>query len=188
MEWSRGISLFRAAAIIREISRLHPDKKTVGATLEMTGRVLIECAAHKYPAITLFFPRRVFFMANKKNNLLTVRDGHFGVHTVMNKTNHLYHVYIMTNRWHSVLYTGMTGWGLYRIRQHIEKIKPGFTKRYNINKLVYLEEFADVTDAIAREKQIKRWSRKKKEWLIEQQNPGWEDLFLKYTIRKQKGR
>jgi len=52
---------------------------------------------------------------------------------------------------------------------------------------VYLEEFAEVTDAIAREKQIKRWNRKKKEWLIEQQNPNWENLFLKYTIRKQKG-
>jgi len=102
----------------------------------------------------------------------------------MKKPKHLYHVYIMTNRWHTVLYTGMTGWGLLRIWQHIEKIKPGFTKRYNINKLVYLEEFTEVTQAIAREKQIKRWSRKKKEWLIEKQNPNWEDLFVKYTTRK----
>ncbi|HMB98461.1 MAG TPA: GIY-YIG nuclease family protein [Balneolaceae bacterium] len=105
----------------------------------------------------------------------------------MSKPKYLYHVYIMTNRWHSMLYTGMTGWGLLRIRQHIEKMKSGFTKRYNINKLVYLEEFTEFTDAIAREKQIKRWNRKKKEWLIEQQNPNWEDLFIKFTTRKQKG-
>ena len=101
----------------------------------------------------------------------------------MKEKRHIYHVYIVTNRHHTVLYTGMTGRGLFRIIEHIEKINPGFTKKYNLNKLVYLERFTEVTDTIAREKQIKKWSRKKKVWLIEKYNPGWEDLFEKYTHR-----
>ena len=88
----------------------------------------------------------------------------------------------MTNRHHTVLYTGMTGKGLFRIHEHIVKKNPGFTKKFNINKLVYLECFTEVTDAIAREKQIKKWSRKKKVWLIKKYNPGWENLFVKYTV------
>ena len=89
----------------------------------------------------------------------------------MRVEKYLYHVYIVTNRHNTVLYTGMTGWGVYRILQHVRQEKPGFTKKYNINKLVYFEEFTEVTQAIEREKQIKRWSRKKKEWLIEIKNP-----------------
>ena len=99
----------------------------------------------------------------------------------MKRKKHIYHVYIMTNRHHTVLYIGMTGRGLFRIKEHIDKVNPGFTKKYNLNKLVYLERFTEVSDAIAREKQLKKWSRKKKEWLIEKYNPKWEDLFLKYT-------
>ncbi len=102
----------------------------------------------------------------------------------MRKKNHIYHVYIMTNRHHTVLYIGVTGRGLLRIREHIEKKNPGFTKKYNINKLVYMERFSEVTVAIAREKQLKKWSRKKKIWLIEKQNPEWEDLYLKYSNMK----
>lgn len=99
----------------------------------------------------------------------------------MSMKKHIYHVYIMTNRHNTVLYVGMTGKGLFRIREHIDEVNPGFTKKYNINKLVYMERFTEVYDAIDREKQIKKWSRKKKVWLIEKQNPEWEDLFLKYT-------
>ena len=95
----------------------------------------------------------------------------------MRIAKHLYHVYIMTNRHHTVLYVGMTGWGVYRILQHIRKEKPGFTKRYNMNKLVYYEEYEEVMDAINREKQIKRWSRKKKEMLIAIKNPEWKNLL-----------
>jgi len=102
----------------------------------------------------------------------------------MKREKHIYHVYIMTNRHHTVLYVGMTGKGLFRIKEHIEKVKPGFTKKYNLNKLVYLERFTEVLDAIAREKQLKKWSRKKKVWLIEKYNPNWDDLFLKYTQGK----
>lgn len=89
----------------------------------------------------------------------------------------------MTNRYHTVLYTGMTGKGLFRIHEHIEKKNTGFTKKYNINKLVYLERNTEVIDAIAREKQIKKWSRKKKMWLIENDNPEWDDLFVKYAFK-----
>ena len=80
----------------------------------------------------------------------------------------------------------MTGKGLFRIKEHIDEVNPGFTKKYNLNKLVYLERFSEVTKAIAREKQLKKWSRKKKVWLIEKYNPDWEDLFLKYTTQKKK--
>lgn len=97
------------------------------------------------------------------------------------RKKHIYHVYIMTNRHHTVFYTGMTGKGLFRIWEHIEKKNPGFTKKYNISKLVYLERFTEVTEAIAREKQLKKWSRKKKQWLIEKYNPEWKDLFIIHT-------
>ncbi len=98
----------------------------------------------------------------------------------MRAEKHLYHVYIMTNKHHIVLYTGMTGWGIHRILQHIRQEKPGFTKRYNLSKLVYYEEYTEVVDAINREKQIKRWSRKKKEALIATKNPEWKNLLIKY--------
>jgi len=92
----------------------------------------------------------------------------------MSFKSRIYHVYIMTNKHHSVLYTGFTGKGAFRVEEHIN-IKPGFTNFYNIHKLVYVELFTEVTEAIAREKQIK-WSRKKKIHLIESKNPHWEDL------------
>ncbi len=86
----------------------------------------------------------------------------------------------MTNRHHTVLYTGMTGWGVYRILQHVRQEKPGFTKKYNLDKLVYYEEYSEVMDAINREKQIKRWNRKKKEALIATKNPEWKNLLLNF--------
>ncbi|WP_255727817.1 GIY-YIG nuclease family protein [Rhodohalobacter sulfatireducens] len=101
----------------------------------------------------------------------------------MRQGKHIYHVYIMTNRTHSTLYVGMTGIGYKRTEQHINKVFNGFTKKYNVTKLVYFEEYSFVWDAIAREKQIKRWSRKKKEWLIETRNPNWDDLYRKYIDR-----
>ena len=84
----------------------------------------------------------------------------------------------MTNQRHTVLYIGMTGKGIEWIFEHINKINPGFTSRYNINKLVYYEEYGEVADAIAHEKQLKRWSRKKKIWLIERTNPEWKELLI----------
>ncbi len=88
-----------------------------------------------------------------------------------------YYIYIMTNRWNMVLYTGVTNNLKKRIYEHKEKYVHGFTKRYNIDKLVYYEMFGDIYNAIAREKQIKAGSRKKKIELVQSMNPEWKDLF-----------
>ena len=86
-----------------------------------------------------------------------------------------YYVYILTNR-SKTLYTGVTNDLLRRVHEHKQKLIPGFTQKYNINRLVYYEETSDVTEAIAREKQIKGWVRAKKIALIESRNPKWLDL------------
>jgi len=87
-----------------------------------------------------------------------------------------YFVYIMTNKGRSVLYTGVTNSLLRRISQHRRGEIPGFTHRYNVNRLLYYEQFNHAKDAIAREKQIKGWSRSKKNELIYSKNPKWTDL------------
>jgi putative endonuclease len=86
-------------------------------------------------------------------------------------------VYIVTNKYNKVLYTGVTSDLKKRIWEHREKLVDGFTKRYNVTKLVYYEVFADIRDAIAREKQIKAGSRQKKIDLIVGMNPDWRDLY-----------
>lgn len=87
-------------------------------------------------------------------------------------------VYIMTNAGNEVLYVGVTSDLANRCRQHINKEHEGsFTARYNINKLVFYERHESIVAAIAREKQIKGGSRKKKIELIEARNPHWNDLF-----------
>ena len=91
--------------------------------------------------------------------------------------DHRYFVYIMTNRHHTVLYTGVTNDLVRRVFQHREKIVPSFTTRYNVDQLVFYEETSDVGAAIAREKQIKGGSRRKKIALIEGMNPQWRDLY-----------
>jgi putative endonuclease len=87
-----------------------------------------------------------------------------------------YYVYIMTNSRHTVLYTGVTGNLLKRAWEHKEKLAEGFTKRYNVSNLVYYEVCNDALAAIAREKQIKSGSRRKKLHLINTFNPEWRDL------------
>jgi putative endonuclease len=86
-----------------------------------------------------------------------------------------YFVYIMTNK-SKTLYTGVTNNLQRRVIEHREGLLPGFTKKYRIKKLVYFEIIADVKAAIAREKQIKGWLRRKKLALIETINPSWSDL------------
>jgi len=86
-----------------------------------------------------------------------------------------YHVYILTNQ-SRTLYIGVTSDLNKRIRQHKTKCVEGFTARYNVDQLVYYEEFATPAEAIAREKQLKGWTRAKKIALIEQANSRWEDL------------
>ncbi|MBR5489799.1 MAG: GIY-YIG nuclease family protein [Oscillospiraceae bacterium] len=87
-----------------------------------------------------------------------------------------YFTYILTNKANSVLYIGMTNDLGRRMYEHKNHLIPGFTDRYNVEKLVYFEYTTDVLAAIEREKQWKKWSREKKEWLIERMNPQWEDL------------
>jgi putative endonuclease len=86
-------------------------------------------------------------------------------------------IYILTNKYNKVLYTGVTSDLKKRIWEHREKLVDGFTKRYNVTKLVYYEVFTDIRDAIAREKQIKAGSRQKKIDLIVGMNPEWRDLY-----------
>ena len=82
----------------------------------------------------------------------------------------------MTNRHRSVLYTGVTGELQGRTYKHKTHALPGFTSRYDVESLGYFEETSDVLAAIAREKQIKGWTRAKKIALIESTNPEWRDL------------
>jgi putative endonuclease len=86
-----------------------------------------------------------------------------------------YYVYIMTNR-SGTLYTGVTNNLMRRVFEHKHHLIEGFTKKYNITRLIYYEVTDDVRLAIRREKQIKGWVRKKKTALIESMNPEWNDL------------
>jgi len=88
-----------------------------------------------------------------------------------------YYVYFLTNKHNNVLYTGITSNIERRVWEHKESFVNSFTQKYKVHKLVYLEEYADPKEAIAREKQIKNWSRKKKDFLVNQINPEWADLF-----------
>ncbi len=86
-----------------------------------------------------------------------------------------YSVYIMSNKTRT-LYTGVTSDLQKRVAEHKLKLLPGFTSVYNITRLMYFEDYGDVRDAIAREKQIKGWVRRKKVALIITGNPTWRDL------------
>ena len=88
-----------------------------------------------------------------------------------------YFVYIMTNRHNTVLYTGITSHLKKRVWEHKKGLVMGFTRKYNITKLVYYEVFGNVLDAITREKRIKGGSRKRKVALIESMNKEWRDLY-----------
>ena len=87
-----------------------------------------------------------------------------------------YSVYILTNYSNKVMYVGVTNDLNRRIYEHKEGLVDGFTKKYNVHKLVYCEETGDIRDAIAREKEIKGWRREKKNRLVESINPNWVDL------------
>jgi putative endonuclease len=87
-----------------------------------------------------------------------------------------FYVYIMSNRKDGTLYTGMTNDLERRVFEHKKKLYEGFTKKYNLTKLVYFEDTNSALSAIEREKQIKGWLRSKKIKLIEEMNPEWKDL------------
>ena len=92
---------------------------------------------------------------------------------------HLYYVYILTNSSNTVLYVGVTNDLERRCYEHKQKIFKGFTQKYNIDKLIYFEVFDSIELAIFREKQIKGYSRSKKDALINEFNLGWEELSVK---------
>ena len=92
----------------------------------------------------------------------------------------MYYVYLLTNQNNTVLYTGVTNDLQRRLYEHKKGINKGFTSYYNVNKLVYFEQFNDSNEAIKREKQIKGWTRAKKNALVNKENTEWKDLSLEW--------
>ena len=88
----------------------------------------------------------------------------------------MYYVYMLSNWDDSVLYIGVTSNLQRRLYEHRNGLADGFTKKYNVHKLVYFEATTDAYSAISREKQLKNWSRQKKNALVITQNPEWKDL------------
>ena len=98
--------------------------------------------------------------------------------------DHWYAVYIVASKSRAI-YIGMTNDLHRRLFEHRNGILEGFSKHYRCHRLVYFESFDDVHKAIDREKQLKRWNRAKKVWLIERRNPTWEDLAAEWFTRHQ---
>ena len=96
---------------------------------------------------------------------------------------HRYWVYIISNQRGTVVYIGVTRDIYRRTLEHKEKRNPeSFSAKYNLNKLVYYEEFKYINLAIKREKQLKNWRREWKDNLIKEKNPDWKDLFVDFTV------
>ncbi len=95
---------------------------------------------------------------------------------MMNKRR--FYVYILTSYNGNALYIGVTNNLPRRIKEHQSGEIEGFTKQYHVHKLVYYEEYDEPRTAIEREKQLKRWSRSKKNWLVETVNPEWKEILL----------
>jgi putative endonuclease len=96
----------------------------------------------------------------------------------MNKTSY---VYILASKRNGTLYTGVTSNLINRVYQHKTDLVAGFTKKYQVHRLVYFEQHLDIYEAILREKRIKEWQRKWKLNLIEKGNPEWKDLYPEIT-------
>jgi putative endonuclease len=90
-------------------------------------------------------------------------------------------VYILASKRNGTLYIGVTSNVLQRVWQHKNDMVEGFTKRYNVHRLVYYEQYTDMMEAILREKQLKKWNRAWKIELIERENPEWRDLWFELT-------
>ena len=90
----------------------------------------------------------------------------------------MYYVYILTTQSNRTLYVGVTNDLNRRLSEHKNGEIEGYTKRYHVSKLVHYETFPEVNDAIAREKQLKHWTRAKKNALIESQNPLWSECNI----------
>lgn len=87
------------------------------------------------------------------------------------------YIYILTNEWHTTFYIGVTSNIIKRISEHKHDLVEGFSKTYKLHRLVYYEQFEDIKEAIAREKQLKGSSRKNKIALIRRNNPDYKDLY-----------
>ena len=96
--------------------------------------------------------------------------------------NKNYYIYLLTNWNNTVMYIGVINDLVRRLYEHKNKLCDGFTKKYNLNKLVYFELFFDINEAIKREKEIKKWRRDKKNKLVESINPEWRDLGLELNL------
>lgn len=90
--------------------------------------------------------------------------------------NYNFYVYIIANKSNTVLYIGVTNDLKRRIYEHKNKLVEGFTKKYNVSKLIYFEHYISIEEAIKREKQLKKWNRRWKDELIEKENPEWIEL------------
>ena len=88
-----------------------------------------------------------------------------------------YYIYILASQRNGTLYIGITSDLIKRVWQHKEKLADGFTKKYNVNRLVYFEQFRDPESAIRREKRLKKYTRQWKINIIEKENPEWKDLY-----------
>jgi len=97
---------------------------------------------------------------------------------------HVYYIYILTNKSNSVVYVGVTNDLVRRCHEHKKKLIKGFTEKYNVDKLVYYEVFDQIDFAIRREKQIKGYSRAKKDILISKVNPDNDELYNNGVIRE----
>jgi len=91
-----------------------------------------------------------------------------------------FYVYFLSNKPEGMIYIGVTNSLPRRIYEHKQKIIDGYSKKYNLTKLIYVEEYNTPSEAIVREKQLKNWHRKWKVDLIEVNNPGWKDLYYDY--------
>ena len=91
-------------------------------------------------------------------------------------------VYILCSKRNGTLYIGVTNNLLRRVHEHKEHLVPGFTKKYDVTKLVHVEEFFEIQEAIHREKCLKKWNREWKLKLIEENNPEWNDIYDQFGI------
>jgi putative endonuclease len=103
------------------------------------------------------------------------------------RDGYLYYVYMMQSTSRRALHIGMTSNLRKRAWQHKNRLREGFTDDYNCTRLIYWESFDDVANAIDREKQLKRWRREKKAWLIKKKNPLWKDLAADWYETEKQG-
>ena len=104
----------------------------------------------------------------------------------MFKTSYQYYVYILTSIANKVLYIGVTNNIERRVFEHKNKLVKGFTNKYNVDRLVYFEQYTNINQAIKREKQLKKWNRQWKIDLINENNPKWKDLAERWNIELNK--